>query len=591
MHCYVGNLSHPEPELNTMSTAVAEIDVPPPPASTSNPLVEGFGRMSTGQKARLLGGMVLLLAIAVGAMFMGKQTEWRVLFTGLNDKDGGAIVAQLATMNVPYKYTEGGGAIMVPSEKVHDTRLRLAQQGLPRGTVGGFETLEANRFGMTQFQERLTFQRGLEGELTRSIQSVAAVQSARVHLALPNQNGFFREQQKPSASVLVTLHPGRILDKAQVAGIVHLVASSVPELTPKTVSVVDAAGNLLSNPPDGPPQGIDVQQLQYVSKLEDNYTRRVMDILEPVLGRNNVRAQVTADVDFSQSEQTSELHNPNQNGSPMTVRSQQVVENNTSNEGSTPGVPGAVSNIPPGPSSAPVNGQATPPGVTAPNGSSNSANTMRKESVVNYEVDKTVRVVKAATGNVKRLTAAVVVNHRMVMDAKTGKETAQPLPPEQIEQMTALVREAIGFHKERGDSVNIMNAPFTNDKPEVVEVPLWKQPENVELAKSFAWPLAAVAMAMIVLLGLIRPSVKVITTPPAPPEVAEQAALEAVVGEDGDDRTALLPGIEGATASEEDNEQLTEHELRLEDARRLARENPLAVANIMKGWLGSEVPA
>ena len=576
-----------------MSTAVAEIDATPP-ASPSNPLVEGFTRMSTGQKARMLGGVVALLAIVIAALFMGKQTDWKVLFTGLNDKDGGAIVAQLASMNVPYKYTEGGGAIMVPSEKVHDTRLRLAQQGLPKGSLGGFESLEANRFGMTQFQERLTFQRGLEGELTRSIQSVAAVQSARVHLALPNQNGFFREQQKPSASVLVTLHPGRTLDKAQVAGIVHLVASSVPELTPKTVSVVDAAGNLLSNPPDGQVLGADVQQLQYVNKLEDNYTRRVMDILEPVLGRNNVRAQVTADVDFSQSEQTSELHNPNQNGSPMTVRSQQLVENNTNNEGSTPGVPGAVSNIPPGPSAAPVNGQATPPGVTAPNGgASNSANTTRKESVVNYEVDKTVRVVKGSTGNVKRLTAAVVINHRMVMDPKTGKETAQPVPPEQIEQMTALVREAIGFNKDRGDSVNIMNAPFTLDKTEVVEVPLWKQPENVELAKSFAWPIAAVALALIVLLGLIRPSVKVITTPPPPPELAEAAALEAVVGEDGDDRAALLEGIEGGAAgiAGELSHQPSEHDLRLEDARRLARENPLAVANIMKSWLGSEVPA
>ena len=180
---------------------------------------------------------------------MNRQPDWRVLYASLNDKDGGAIVAQLSQMNVPYKYTEGGQAIMVPSDKVHDTRLRLASQGLPKGSVTGFEMMESNRFGMTQFQERLTFQRGLEGELTRSIQSLSSVQSARVHLALPNQNGFFREQQKPSASVLLTLYPGRTLDQAQIAGIVHLVASSVPELNPSAVSVVDDAGNLLSTPP------------------------------------------------------------------------------------------------------------------------------------------------------------------------------------------------------------------------------------------------------------------------------------------------------------------------------------------------------
>src|SRR5690606_27085445 len=169
-----------------------------------------------------------LLGIVAAFFFMGRQAEWRVLYSNLSDRDGGAIVAQLTQMNVPYKHTEGGMAIMVPADKVHDTRLRLASQGLPKGSVAGFELMESNRFGMTQFQERLTFQRGLEGELTRSIQSLSSVQSARIHLALPNQNGFFREQQKPSASVLLTLHPGRVLDRAQVAGIVHLVASSVP---------------------------------------------------------------------------------------------------------------------------------------------------------------------------------------------------------------------------------------------------------------------------------------------------------------------------------------------------------------------------
>lgn len=579
-----------------MSTAVAEIDVQPPavtPEPARNPLAEGFARLSNGQKLRMLAGVVALIAIALAAVFMNRQTDWRVLFSNLNDKDGGAIVAQLATMNVPYKYTEGGGAIMVPSDKVHDTRLRLAQQGLPKGSVGGFDAMEANRFGMTQFQERLTFQRGLEGELTRSIQSIAAVQTARVHLALPNQNGFFREQQKPSASVLVSLHPGRLLDKAQVAGIVHLVASSVPEMSTKSVSVVDDAGNLLSNPPDGASQGPDLQQLQYVQRLEQNYTQRVMDILEPLLGRDNVRAQVTADVDFSQQEQTSETHAPNQGGAPSAVRSQQTVEDSTDSNALSPGVPGAVSNIPPGASAAPINGQAVPPGVTGPNGApgTTASATSRRESVVNYEVDKTVRVVRGATGNIKRLTAAVVINHRMVMDPKTGKEVAQPLPAEQLAQMQALVREAIGFSQERGDSVNLMNAPFTPTKVETVDVPLWQQPDNIELARSLAWPVAMVLMALVVLMGFVRPGLKMMRPEPAEALAAPGAAgaaseatqLEALV--DGDpERPGLLPGLEAPEAAHAP----TEYELQLADAKRLARENPVAVANIVKAWVNGE---
>ena len=242
-----------------MSTTVAEMDLQP---ARRSPLAEGFARLDGSQKLKLGMGALALFALALALFFMGRQAEWRVLFANLSDRDGGAIVAQLSQMNVPYKHTDGGQAIMVPADKVHDTRLRLASQGLPRGSVTGFELMEANRFGMTQFQERLTFQRGLEGELTRSIQSLSSVQSARVHLALPNQNGFFREQQKPSASVLLSLYPGRTLDKAQIAGIVHLVASSVPEMNPKAVSVLDDAGTLLSNPPDAQNQGTDLQKLQ-----------------------------------------------------------------------------------------------------------------------------------------------------------------------------------------------------------------------------------------------------------------------------------------------------------------------------------------
>jgi flagellar M-ring protein FliF len=294
--------------MNNMQPANTAISVNPTAA-------QRFSGLTAKQKIRMGLAIALFVAIGVIGLVMGRQAEWRVLYANLADKDGGAIVAQLTQMNIPYKHAEGGGAILVPADKVYDTRLRLASQGLPKGAVGGFESIDANRFGMTQFQERLAFQRGLEGELTRSIQALSSVQSARVHLALPNQNGFFREQQKPTASVVVGLNAGRTLDRAQLAGIIHLVSSSVPEMNSNSVSVLDDTGKLLSNPPEGGSAagaggGADTQQLQIIQQIEQQYTRRILDILEPVVGRGNVKAQVTAELDFTQSESTSESHKP-----------------------------------------------------------------------------------------------------------------------------------------------------------------------------------------------------------------------------------------------------------------------------------------
>src|SRR5438132_3488696 len=252
-------------------------------------------------------GLAALAGVVLAVTLWSSQGDYKVLYANLSDKDGGAIIAQLSQMNVPYRHADGGAAILVPAAKVHDVRLKLASAGLPKGSVVGFELMDGARFGQTQFQERLTFQRGLEGELVRSITSLAAVAAARVHLALPNQNGFFREQQKPSASVVLTLHPGRTLDRAQVAGIIHLVSSSVPEMAPKAVSVLDQTGALLTGPGESNAgAGLDAQQLQYVNQIESGYGKRIFDLLEPVVGRENLRATVTADVDFSQSEATSE---------------------------------------------------------------------------------------------------------------------------------------------------------------------------------------------------------------------------------------------------------------------------------------------
>ena len=563
-----------------MSNAVADMELQP--AAPRNALGAGLARLDKTQKIRLGLGVLALLAIALSVFFMGRQPDWRILYTSLSDKDGGAIVAQLTQMNVPYKHAEGGGAIMVPADRVHDVRLRLASQGLPKGSVTGFELMESNRFGMTQFQERLTFQRGLEGELTRSIQSLSSVQSARVHLALPNQNGFFREQQKPSASILLTLHPGRTLDKAQVAGIVHLVSSSVPEMNPKAVSVIDDAGNLLSTNPDSQSSGVDLQKLQYVQQIEALYTRRILDMIEPLVGAGNVKAQVSADVDFSLAESTSEQHRPNQGGEPGTIRSQQMVEDGTPPTAQPAGVPGAVTNQPPATGQAPINGQAQQTGVNAP-GSDKPGN-MRRESVINYEVDKTVRVVRESVGQIRRLSAAVVVNHRNTLD-KSGKEVAAPIPAEQIEQMTALVRETIGFNQTRGDSVNVVNAPFTAPKKDDAEpTPWWQQPDVLEMGRSLAWPLAMVGAGLLVLMGLIRPGVKLMTSPAPALDKPQPQQLNALINEAPERPGLPMPSATGSDV-------MSPEEVRLTEARRLALENPAAVANIVKTWVNGEAPA
>ena len=530
-------------------------------------------------------GVALFIAVGVIGLVMGRQAEWRVLYANLADKDGGAIVAQLSQMNIPYKHADGGGAILVPADKVHDTRLRLASQGLPKGSVAGFEMMESNRFGMTQFQERLTFQRGLEGELTRSIQALSSVQNARVHLALPNQNGFFREQQKPSASVLLSLYPGRTLDRTQLAGIVHLVASSVPEMNSTAVSVLDDTGKLLSSPPDGSGGlGADAEQLQYAQQIEQLYSQRILDILEPIVGKQNVRAQVTAELDFSQTESTTESHTPNQTPDSSAIRSQQLVESGGSVSPIAPsGVPGATTNQPPAQPAAPINGQAQTVAAAGQPAAGSASAGGKRESIINYEVDKTVRVVRGATGVIKRINAAVVVNNQVSTDGK-GKVTSTPLTDAQIEKMSALVRETVGFNKDRGDSVNLMNAAFAPIKDEVVDMPLWRQPEVLDMARSFAWPLGTFALAALVLLGVIRPAMKTLLQ--APTLVTSDAEargnqLDTIEGEEPE-RPQLAGPSEPALASAA--------ETRLEDARKLTRDNPAAVANIVKAWMNGEAP-
>lgn len=542
-------------------------------------MAPGFGArlaaLPAKSKFNLGLGAAALIGVVVGLVLWSSQGDYKVLYANLSDKDGGAIIAQLSQMNIPYRHSDGGAAILVPASQVHDARLKLASAGLPKASVGGFEMMDSARFGQTQFQERLTFQRGLEGELSRSITSLAAVESARVHLALPNQNGFFREQQKPSASVVLSLHAGRTLDRGQVAGIVHLVSSSVPEMNPKAVSVLDQTGALISSPPDvGQQAGLDAQQLQYVAQIEQGYSKRIFEMLEPVVGRENLRANVTADIDFAQIESTEEAFKPNQGASaPATVRSQQTTEQSGSNPALAAGVPGATSNQPPLPAAAPIAGAAAPLQTAQTGGASGNS---RREAVTNFEVDKTVRVTRNATGNIKRLNAAVVVNNRSVTDPK-GKVTQVPLSPEELEKLTALVQESVGFNKERGDSVRVINAPFKIEPVTVVETPIWKQPEILDMLRAAAVPAGLSLVAMLVFFGMVKPGLNAALAPPVP---LPGSAIDASV-----DDVEVLPGLSPGDVRALEAPRDT---VNLDAARALAKENPAAVAQIVRGWVSGQ---
>jgi flagellar M-ring protein FliF len=523
-------------------------------------------------------GVAALIAVVAMMAFSAKDSDYRALFPQLSERDGGAVIDRLTQMNVPYRFTDGGSVIMVPSGRVHELRMKLAAAGLPSTSAGGtsgYELLDkGNTFGQTQGQERMKMQRAIEGELTNTIQALESVKTARVHLALPQQNGFFREQQKPSASVVLTLHPGRSLDRGQIAGITALVSRSVPELTAKAVSVVDSTGALLSQNSEDD-QGLDSQQLQYRREVEANHLKRVMELLEPVLGRDNVRATVTADIDFSQVMQTAEAYGPNQGeGAKPAVREQRSEESTQPGAATPTGVPGALGNQPPVPATAPINGQ--PQAMQGAPGAAGGANS-RREAATRFEVDKTTTVTRNAVGTVRRLSAAVVVNHRTTTDAK-GKPNTAPLPDKEIEQLTALVQQGIGFNQERGDVVKVINAPFRIEAPPAAEdMPLWKQPWVIELLKTAAAPFALALVALAIIFKLIKPALTAMFAPPPPPPEPEAGAqLDEVVADE-------------LSAEDSEKAMLEATQLkRLDNARAMARNNPAAVAHIVRGWVNGE---
>lgn len=533
-----------------------------------------LSKVSSWPKPLQMGVAAAAIAIVVVLLLWSRAPDYRVLFSSLEDRDGGAIVTALTQMNVPYEFSDNGTAILVPADRVYETRLQLAEQGLPRGGKVGFELLDQARFGASQFSEQITYQRALEGELVSSIQAVNSVQEARVHLAIPRESLFVRERQAPTASVLLTLYPGRSLSDTQVAAITWLVSSSVPNLHAENVSVVDQNGRLLTAPSGE--AAADGNRRSLVNEIEQRAVQRIITLLSPLLGANNVRAQASAEVDFAQREQTSEVYRPNQKPGEAAVRSEQTSASIQNNVLPPQGVPGALTNQPPANATAPI---VTAPAAGANQAADNAANTVstpepgvtgqpsatgssRNDATINYEIDKTISHVKDPLGTLKRLSVAVVVNYR----DKDG--TPEPLAADELAKLNDLVQQAMGYSLERGDTLSIVNSPFSQEKPNIL--PAWKNPEYIGYAMQLVKYLLIALGAFIVWRSIVSPVVQSLMATKT--ENADQLAQEKLIREQ-------------AVAAEKRASEMSRYEENLNTARTMAQKDPRAVAMVLRSWM------
>ena len=530
----------------------------------------GFGNLSIFRQLALMGGLAASIALGVVIVMWSQQPNYSMLYSGLSDQDSLDITNALDRAGIPHEMSGATGTILVPRNRVHEARMSLAGQGWPKGTATGFELLDKDQgFGVSQFMENARYQRALEGELSQTIASMSNVQNARVHLAIPKQSAFVRDRKAPSASVMLNVYGGRPMEAEQVAAVVHLVASSVPNLSAEQVTVVDQTGKLLTSQQSSEQLRLSATQFEYRKNVEDYYTKRIEDILSPILGPNGVRAQVSADIDFTQSEQTQENFNPDL----PAVRSEQTFEDHSSGASTASGVPGALSNQPP---------------VTAKadQGKTDSGDRKPPESSVrritrNYELDKTISHTKYQTGVVRKISIAVVVDdNQKVADDGTVERT--PRTEQELTRITSLVKEAVGFNVERGDSVNVINASFA--PPPTLETP----PEPKFFEKPWVWDVAKqVAAAIGVLLlvfGVLRPLFRSLV------EKAPDVTNFPMVGQ-GRNEMAPMAGAGGAGQQMQMQGQLpapNNYEQQLGSIKGMANQDPKRVAQVVKTWVSSD---
>ena len=556
-----------------------------------NKSLEWMNRLRANPKIPLMVAGAAAVAIVVALVLWAKSPDYRTLYSNLADQDGGAIVTQLTQMNVPYRFSDNGSAIEVPADKVHELRLRLAQQGLPKGGAVGFELLDQEKFGISQFSEQVNYQRALEGELARTIETLGPLKSARVHLAMPKPSLFVREQKSPSASVTVNLEPGRALDEGQISAVVHLVSSAVAGLPPGNVTLVDQSGRLLTQ---SGTTGRDLNdaQLKYAADVEGRIQRRIEAILGPIVGNGNVHAQVTALLDFANKEQTEEQYRPNGDAAQQALRSRQTNESDQIGGQYPGGVPGALSNQPAPANAGPI---TTPPAANAQNGQQNAQqngqqnaqqqaaatpagprNTSRNETT-NYEVDRTIRHTKQNIGDIQRLSVAVVVNYRNLPDGKP-----LPLTAEQMKQIEDLTREAMGFSDTRGDTLNVVNSQFTASDETGGELPFWQTQAFIDQMLSAGRWLIVLLVAWILWRKAVRP--QIIRRQEETKAALEAARIRQETAEDS---------VEVALSKDEQHQQRRANqrlgaEVMSQRVRELSDNDPRVVALVIRQWMSNE---
>ncbi|BBV65430.1 flagellar basal-body MS-ring/collar protein FliF [Kluyvera ascorbata] len=549
-------------------------------ATPQNKTLEWVNRLRANPKIPLMVASAAAVAVLVAMVLWAKSPDYRTLFSNLSDQDGGAIVTQLTQMNVPYRFADNGGALEVPADKVHELRLRLAQLGLPKGGSVGFELLDQEKFGISQFSEQVNYQRALEGELARTIETLGPVKSARVHLAMPKPSLFVREQKSPSASITVNLEPGRALDEGQISAVVHLVSSAVAGLPPGNVTLVDQGGHLLTQS-NTSARDLNDAQLKYAADVEGRVQRRIEAILGPIVGNGNVHAQVTAQINFDNKEQTDEQYRPNGDASQAAVRSRQVSESDQVGSPYPGGVPGALSNTPAPAPSAPI---STPPanqanGQTAANRNTTTTtgprNTQRNETS-NYELDRTIMHTRKNVGDVQRLSVAVVVNYRNLPDGKP-----LPLTNDQMKQIEDLTREAMGFSTTRGDTLNVVNSPFNDTDESGGELPFWKQQSFIDQLMTAGRWLLVLIVAWLLWRKAIKPQLQ------RREAIALASAEQVKVQQEAQDAVEVRLSKDEQTQQRRANQRLSA-EVMSQRIREMSDNDPRVVALVIRQWMNND---
>ncbi|WP_432697729.1 flagellar basal-body MS-ring/collar protein FliF [Marinobacterium sp. YM272] len=550
---------------------------------TKGSWVSGFNSLSILRQLGLMVGLAASIAIGFAVVLWSQEPDYRVLFSNLTFADANEVIEQLDQLQIPYEFDTAGRAILVPQDQVHQARLRLASQGFTNDKTVGFELLEQDQgLGTSQFMETARYRRGLEGELARTVASMVAVRNARVHLAIPKESVFIRDSRKPRASVFVEMFSGRRLERDQVAAIANLVASSIPELDVKDVTVVDQKGRLLNTRDADTDVVLAAKQLEYTRSVEDTLLNRVNSILQPVVGLGNFRAEVSADVDFTQIEQANEMYNPDL----PALRSEKVLEEKRAGGDAVGGVPGALSNQPPGPSSVPeqVNGAA---GAGAGAGAASAvAGSSREQSVKNYELDRSVSYTRHQQGRVQRISVAVVVDDLVSVNPADGSASRSQWQQSELERLQVLVENAVGYSAARGDSVTVVNSPFVPpEEVQSVELSFWQQEWFWDLGKQ----LMAALFVLILVLFVLRPILRSLASSGA--DKGEESQL----GPAGD-VSAELEGLEGMDVSDDkvtfgniDKSMMAtpneSFEYQLNAIRSLVAEDPEKVAQAVRQWV------